>query len=603
MGHLGVSMQELLRVRRPVHLALLLVALLCTALLFLSPPPAALPAWLTHTALYARPAAFSSSTLYPVCSEQGQHAWAHHFSLHHTAHPSPRLPSSSLRRPPWSALTPPPAAAENPVYWQPPSSLNLSLEEANLTSATICRFLDHHRDRLTNPDFHPSPPHPFHRLPPFPFPSLNHSLAPNLLFSLPAWVVPVPNHNASDPLYVQGGAAVPLDWRGYDEDALMMEAAWPLCFSDLQVDEQRSTDVWELLSQLDSLELNDTQRAELLDPVRLNALGLSLNLRRFPTSQYPLPSVGRSVPLVVTTVDTDQVVLRLPSLAAQLRAMIGVEDSTVLINMETVRASTLRVIAEQFDFARVRFFFLPVARCAVHAPYKGELNKNWRINMAALFMFHAVFNLLHYPYAAVVEDDMTYSRDFYLYHLSVSEHVVRTPHIFAAAATSYSRFYDCYHLTQHLQGHFTPPPLLADGIPHVDPTQAAFAQSDLRAFNFTATQLLVLERTVLPWGAGYSRKLYPFLLNFFLSWQGSLSGQRYDVVLHFVYGSHPTMTTLVPLVPRVHGDPRFYHPTHRRLPLMTACQHSLWEVVAPRKLAHTFTSAHTAHYDSIEHEW
>jgi hypothetical protein len=108
-----------------------------------------------------------------------------------------------------------------------------------------------------------------------------------------------------------------------------------------------------------------------------------------------------------------------------------------------------------------------------------------------------------------------------------------------------------------------------------------------------------MERIILPWACGYTRKYYAFILNFFLTFTGSMGWQRYDITAHRIFGHHPYMRALVPLTGRVHGDPVFLHRDRRWLPLMTACQHTQWKVVAPAPYKQEFTNERVAYYDYV----
>ena len=524
---------------------------------------------------------------YPVCSAEGQALWAA-LSLSNDS----LTGRAEAGRPHWASLHPLPPPSINPWQWSLPSSLNLNASEAASVAYAVCS----HVSTLISWLYfqRPVPPSQHNIVPPFPFPSLQHSLPEVLHYMYPTKLVTTPNHNPSDASYFANGSKIPLDYASYTDDAELMRATWPDCFDQLEVRPEHSTDLRHFLQQLSGVDAAEQQR-RMKDVDQLNSLALSLNLDLFPYSLYPNTDRYPSLPMIITTINTRW---PRPTLVRMLRDMLGVEDSTLYFVFEDIDVDTLRYIAEHFTFSRVFLYFVPVQRCHQHSPYPGALNKDWRINFALLFSFHLVFNLLEYEYALVVEDDMEYGRDHYLFHLSLHEFAVRSPYVYAASSSSYSRFYSCYHARGHLQGNFSQPDI-HDMAPHTDDTQTLIGQDMVLDANLTATHLLMLERLVVPWGAGYTRKFYAFLLGFYMGWWQSMLYERYDVIAQHVYGMHPYMHTLIPYSARTHGDPCCYHQRLRTMPLLTACQHTTWQVVSPREHRQTIYAPNMSRYDYI----
>ena len=535
-----------------------------------------------------------STTAVPVCSAAGQQLWASHYAA---AHSSPSLPSPTPSH--WSSLNPTLTPSETAYNWSHSSFPTREPDNARHVAQEITQFMNKLFDEfLAEPYFHPPPPHPWTSLPPFPFPSLPRVLPPATRHPIREGIVPVPNWNRSDPLYYEGGAFIPLNYSLYSSDEALLDATWPGCFDGVEWRRERLTDVSDFLRLYHQHDSNATRQAELLQPRNLNRLALSLNVDRYPWERFPPPGVD-SVPIVITTLDNDKFRSGMAEFAQHMRRTLGVHDSTVFISMESVRVSTLQLLVEHVDFARVLLYFTPVQDCTAHMPYPAKIAKDWKINLSLLYIFHILFNLWDYMYAVVLEDDMDPSRDVYLYHLAMSSFAVSSPDVFVVAGSSISRFYDCYHLAHHLQHRFDTPDIseqlacASDGLPNA-------TQADLLSFRFTDTNLLVMERVVIPWAAGYTRKYYAFLLNFFLTWSGALGWQRYDITAHRIFGAHPYMRTLVPLHGRVHGDPVFLHKERRVLPLLTSCQHTDWQVVAPRSQRQEVRAPRMRYYDYVE---
>ena len=536
-------------------------------------------------------------TAVPVCSAEGQQRWATRYA---DAHPSPlTIPPSPLTSSHWSSLNAPLDPSENVYNYSQLHTLpTVAPENARHVAGEITSFMVKLIEEfLFEPYFHPPPPHPWTSLPPFPFPSIPRLLPPATRHPIREGIVPVPNYNASDPLYHEGGARIPLNYSAYATDAQLLDATWPGCFDGVEARKDHTTDVAAFLRLYHQHSDNATHQAQLLHPRHLNTLALSLNLDKFPFERFPPPGVD-SVPLIITTIDSEEFRRSMPEFAGHMRRVLGIHDSSVFINMETVRADTLQLLVEHLDMARVFLYFTPIQECTGHMPYPARIAKDWKINVSLLYILHVVFNLWDYLYAVVLEDDMDPSRDVYLYHLALSSFAVHSPDVFIVAGSSYSRFYDCYHLVNHLSHNFSQPDIRqqidcpADGQPNV-------TQADLLAFDFTDTNLLAMERVIIPWAAGYTRKYYAFLLNFFLTFTGALGWQRYDITAHRIFGAHTYMRTLVPLTGRVHGDPVFLHKGRRNLPLLSSCQHTQWEVVAPRSYKQVVHSPAMAYYDHV----
>ena len=540
------------------------------------------------------------STALPVCSEAGQRLWKERYDSHEAAQHALSDVHALAPAPHWSALNALLSPWETAYSWT--LALFNPLEESRALSMTqeMCDFMN---KLLLNflygePAFHPPAPHPWHDLPPFPFPSLPRFLPEAIRHPIRTDLVWVPALNASHPDYLEGGAFIPRDYQRYTTDSALLEATWPGCFDGIEYRRERSVDVADFLALFQAHAGNESGQAALLHPKHLNTLALSLNLRKFPFERFPPPGV-ESIPLVITTIDSAEFRSTMADFALHMRRILAVHDSTVFISLETVRADTLQLMVEHLDFARVLLYFTPIPECAVHKPYASQIAKDWKINVSLLFIMHVVYNLWQFDYAVVLEDDMDPSRDVYLFHLAVSAFARASPDVFTVAGSSYSHFYDCYHMHMHLQGRFTLPniSLHADC---ADDGQPPVTEADLLAWNFTDTNLLVMERLIIPWACGYTRKYYAFLLNFFLTFTGTLGWQRYDISAHRIFSQHEYMRTLVPLSGRVHGDPIFLHRARRALPLLAACQHTTWKLVHPPAYRQEIVNPRMAYYDYVQ---
>ena len=545
----------------------------------------------------AAPSSFSAPTPpsggqgFPVCSAEGQQLWAARYEEANYP-PKPLVPPVH-----WSSVDAVPPVKENPFLWtinqsnfrvlDPVRARSLAVEIADMVNKLMTKF-------LLEPFWDLTPSHPWWDWPPFPFPSISRTLPEATRHPFPPGIVPVPNHNKSHPAYVEGGARIPLDYDKYKTDAELLYATWPGCFESAGGWGKPTVDVKEFLAEHSKVEA--AKRAELMTPLHLNSLPLTLNFKKFPPSEFP-PAGVPSIPLVVTTIDSQKFRDKMRQFAAMMRKVIGIHDSTVFINMEKVKVETLQLMAKHFDFARIVLSFTPVDECFARKPYEAALGKDFKINLALLYSFHIVYNVWDYDYAVVVEDDMDPSRDVYLYHLAVSAFANQSPDVFTVASTSTSRFYDCFHLPHHLTGQFDKPNIY-DSIECVSDGQT-IGEDDLVAFNFTTSNLLAMERIILPWACGYTRKYYAYILNFFLTFTGSMGWQRYDITAHRIFSHHPYMRALVPMTDRVHGDPVFMHRDRRWLPLLTACQHTEWEVVAPAPYRQKFSNPRVAYYDTV----
>ena len=574
---------------------------------------------------------------WPVCSKTGRALWQRHFDTNNqTAASVHSLASSRASSLMWSHLTPPPASHVDPVLWRnrtPDLAVPIAdmMAWANRIVAIIntvpgqqplpttwrywdlmcwhtgieapTTFLSLVANGKYTPKQHRNVP-----LPHFPFPSLFDSAqGRSRLSHAPSFNFPT---NWTAESFLDEGARVPSDYRLYTSDAALMRATWPGCFDNIHVDLNRSVDVRDFLAHLHTLE--PLEQNSLLTARHLNTLALSLNLAKFPIGVYPPPGTP-SLPIIVTTYDSPKLREKLSGFAGMMRSIIGVQDSTVLINMEDVTVDTLEMFVQQLDFARVLLYFTPVADCLVHRPYDNNVGKSWRIDLSLLWIMHVVYNLLHYQYAIVIEDDMQMSRDIYLYHLSLAQYAVDSSHIYGVAAATYSRYNECFqsaaHYSGRLQGNLSDPndiaaPDILAHISQLDPEWPTnLTQADLVAFGAADTQQLVLDKLLIPWGAGYTHKVYAYYLNFYMQYPQSLDDVRYDRIpfyLMSIMNQRSDMYVLVPLVPRVHGDPAHYWKERTRIPLTTACQHRDWDIVFPPKYRSSIdVGAWTSRYDTV----
>ena len=390
---------------------------------------------------------------------------------------------------------------------------------------------------------------------------------------------------------------MPLNYSSYTDDAQLLSDTWPDCFNNIEYRRDKLTSLHSFLAIIASQTAE--QLAVSLHSSNLNTLALSLNFDTFPLSSRV------HVPIIVTTVDSQRFRDELPTMLTTLRSMPGVYQTTVYLVFEEVGLETLQLLAATVRYFRLVLYFVPIQRCITHRPYESEIAKSWKIDLAMLWSFHVVFNLWQYEYAVILEDDMDPSMDLYAYHLAIHQYAIDSPHIMAVAANTYSRYHECFYLGEHLRGHFGVPnitamyerqpglSIAANGSMTREPQLPWVEQDDLIAFDYRDTHLFVLERLVVPFACGYTRKVYGHMLNFYLQWPGSLETERYDHITHAVYGSHPNFYTLVPLVPRVHGDRIHYIKARRSIPMMSACQHTQWQVVSPTKYR---TTIHTPDY-------
>ena len=511
----------------------------------------------------------------------------------HTAIPPPNTH--------WAALNPLPSIKENPFHWKvsPATFKPREASNAKQVATGVVEFYDKLvKHFLMSPGFTPEPSDPWYDLPPFPFPSVSRLMPPATRHPFPDKQVVSPNYDKAHKDYHENGARMPLDYARYTDDSELLYATWPNCFEAKGGRDQPTMDVSDFLALYHQHDGNASYQAELIHPRSLNQLALSLNVHKFPFDQYPPPDVD-SIALVITTIDSQGFRDTLPAFVRTMRRILAIHDSTVFINMETVGAETLSLLVKHVDFARVFFYFTPIPECVQYKPYHNDhINKDWKINVSLLFIMHVVYNVWGYDYLVVVEDDMEPSRDVYLFHLAVSAFANQSPDVFTVGGSNTGRWYDCYHMAYQLSGNFTHQPDIANAVPCEDDGQT-FSQDDLLAFNLTSSHLLTMERVIVPWACGYTRKYYAFLLNFFLTWTGTLGWQRYDISAHRIFAAHPYMRALVPANSRVYGDPVFSHGARKLMPLMTACQHTEWRVVAPAKYKTEFSNSRMKYYDWV----
>ena len=585
---------------RPCHLVLLLVvaAMLATALV------SGWSALTLRNPLSLVAPTSSSRNQYGVCTAEGLWLWTLHAGRGWAA--AGLNATASL---PWSYHSPPPPPSLNSMLWSPAyphASPPLAESVIADTQNMMCQHMgDLTRDLVydplySNPPNQPSRQHRNIPLPSFPFPSLARRTSPIAApdsATVPPPPPSVPFRQPSDRVaegFLADGARVPSNYSSYKYDAPLLSDTWPDCFDNIEHRRDQLTSLHHFLAATASLPPD--QLAATLLSSHLNTLGLSLNFDRFPLSDRI------HVPIIVTTIDGPRFREELPAMLTSLRSMPGVYETTVYLVFEEVSLETLQLLAGTVHHFRLLLYSVPIQRCIVHRPYESAIGKSWKIDLSMLWSLHVVFNLWNYQYAVILEDDMDPSMDLYAYHLALHQYAVDSPHIMAVAANSYSRYHECYYMGEHLRGRFGVPNITAmhEHQPYLsvavnssmtkEPQLAWVQQDDLIAFDYRDTHLLVLERLVVPFACGYTRKFFGYLLNFYLQWPGTLETERYDHITHAVYGSHPNFYTLVPLVPRVHGDRIHYIKARRSIPLMSACQHTEWRIVSPRQHKATITT-------------
>ena len=549
---------------------------------------------------------------YAVCSVDGWLLW----SLHSGRGPLTAAAAAGMNGSlPWSYHSPPPPPSLNPMLWSPSFPSQSPLDEQTILDAQVmCQHMgDLTRDLVYSLPYGHDPTNatdPKHRnipIPPFPFPSISRRAAASPAPSSGTGTVPppppiVPFNSPVNPVaegFLAAGARVPANYASYSDDGQLLSDTWPDCFNNIHHRPDNLTSLHAFLAAITSSNppLTAEQLAASLHSSHLNTLGLSLNFDRFPLSTAPV-----HVPIIITTIDSQRFRDELPTLLTTLRSMPGVYQTTVYIVFEEISLQTLQLLAATVRHFRLVLYFVPIERCLVHRPYESAIGKSWKIDLSMLWSFHVVFNLWDYEYAVLLEDDMDPSMDLYAYHLALHRYAIESPHIMAVAANTYSRYHECFYMGEHLHGRFGVPNITAlyDKSPYLkaaadasmsrEPQLPRIEQDDLIAWDYRDTHLLVLERLVVPFACGYTRKFFGYLLNFYLQWPGTLETERYDHVTHAVYGSHPNFYTLVPLVPRVHGDRIHYFQARRAIPMLSACQHTDWHIVSPTRYRSNITA-------------
>ena len=581
---------------RQAALISLLVALLTVIALLVLEPGLLFraPQWQLAVGAAQSPSTRSPlSSRYPICSAIGQQLWMHRY---HAAHTFPLSSSTPLRADSGSVFdsSPPPEPEVDPLLWHNRTlQTNTTDEEVHTLARDMCQhtgidlpvWMVEMEDKKQF-----RPPHLLSHtlLPPFPFPSLRATFD-----SLPQ-TPPFrhPESRTADGL-LENGAQVPRNYMEYTDDAQLMRDSWPACFDNISANLSQLTDLRSFLADIRARNLSPASLASLLTAAQLNPLALSLNFDRYPVHSFP-PAGVPSIPIVITSVDK-YLRAKVPALGKLLRGIIGVQDSTVFLSTEGASVDTLQLVADHIDSARVILYFTPIDECQRYRPYAANVGKSWRIDFSLLFVMHIVYNLYHYEYAVVVEDDIEVSRDVYLYHLSLFRYAVDTPYIMAVQANTYHPYIHCYQFSAHMRGRFVGnlsdpmdigAPDILDKLTSRDPLwRTVRSQSQLMPYTFTDTHQLLLGRLIVPWAAGYTKKVYAYILNFYLHYAGSLELVRYDrIAQHIMSPSAANRTDLysiVPVIPRVHGDAR-YIPKHiDDIPMVTACRHSEYDIVFP----------------------
>eukprot|EP01079_Euglenida_sp_SAG-EU17-18_P006611 gene6611-1179_t len=369
--------------------------------------------------------------------------------------------------------------------------------------------------------------------------------------------------------------------------------AWPGCLVNPG---PTTRDLRQALSDPDWLDWFGSSLASSKDQLiwDLNQQGLTLNLDRFS------PRPGH-LPIVVTTVvfNIGQLVHSL----AHLRTVHGIEDSTVIIVSEGIDLEWLTLLPMHLDFCVARIFIVPLAQCAdTHralrllgtgqnkavkvqedqAPLPSSNNgtaflrkrrankdhlKNAKINVQFLWIMDMV-NRLGHKAAMVIEvptgpgtDDMKPTPDMYHYSQALTTWGLAQPGIVGIAASSYSEHWACGGHMECL--------LSACGTTRFTDLHKALSTSHLQ---------VLLSNLIMPWGCTYFVDFFEEVLEFFLSNPHHLYLSRYDWVTNWLIGNR---STVVPVVPRVMGDPKWSTFVHYFPKISSAALLDTYSIIHP----------------------